>query len=237
MQRSRGAPRSGDRAIAGDRPPRYGSQNGPFYRRARACPSPCSIARETSSHARMHPRAPRYGPGRKNARGTGPRAPVIERSRGTGPRATVSGTARFIVGRGPVPRHAPIARETRAPVIERSRGTGPRATVSGTASFIVGRGPVPRHARSRGKPARMRVWHPRGHARRGMKRSRGTGPRATVAKTAILAVSPRQTSSASDWPQKQDPATTASLMSPAYHQTQLPQSDSNTQHPASPTYR
>ena len=51
------APGAGDRAIAGDRPPRYepwkaatiagdrppryGIQNGSFYRRARACPSPC----------------------------------------------------------------------------------------------------------------------------------------------------------------------------------------------------
>ena len=78
-----------------------------------------------------------------------------ERSRGTGPRATVSSTACFTVGRGPVPRYAPIARETRSearprtPVIrglKRSRGTGPRATVSGTAPLTVGRGPVPRHA-------------------------------------------------------------------------------------------
>ena len=31
---------------------------------------------------------------------------AMQRSRGTGPRATVSRTSRFIVGRGPVPRHA-----------------------------------------------------------------------------------------------------------------------------------
>ena len=40
------ARRTGPRAtkpktIAGDRPPRYGIQNRPSYRRARACPSPC----------------------------------------------------------------------------------------------------------------------------------------------------------------------------------------------------
>ena len=33
--------RSVSPTIAGDRPPRYGTQNGPSYRRARACPSPC----------------------------------------------------------------------------------------------------------------------------------------------------------------------------------------------------
>ena len=31
-----------NRKIAGDRPPRYGSQNDLAYRRARACPSPCN---------------------------------------------------------------------------------------------------------------------------------------------------------------------------------------------------
>ena len=77
----------------------------------------------------------------------------LKRSRGTGPRATVSGTARFTVGRGPVPRHAAL--------IGRSRGTGPRATVLcslrspdrkrplaalNTPPFTVGRGPVPRDA-------------------------------------------------------------------------------------------
>ena len=91
-----------------------------------------------------------YGPGRKNARGTGPRATVIERSRGTGPRATVAKTARFTVGRGTGPRHATIARDRpprygpekkrggQAPAprnLKRSRGTGPRATVLRTAYF------------------------------------------------------------------------------------------------------
>ena len=58
----------------------------------------------------------------------------------------------------------------------------PRAPVKKRAADTVGRGPVPRHAsveetapwravfaqieRSRGKPARMRVWHPRAHALR-----------------------------------------------------------------------
>ena len=86
------------------------------------------------------------------------------RSRGTGPRATVSGTVPFTVGRGFVPRRAPIAgkparirggpRGHALRSLKRSRGTGPRATVSGTASLTVGRGPVPRralgHARDRG---------------------------------------------------------------------------------------
>ena len=31
----------GTRAIAGDRPPRYGKKKRAVYRRARACPSPC----------------------------------------------------------------------------------------------------------------------------------------------------------------------------------------------------
>ena len=125
-----------DRLIANGR----ATQHGPFYRRARACPSPSFMNREIAGD-----RPPRYGPGRKNARGTDPRAALIERSRGTGPRATVFGTA-------------------------------------------------------------------------------------------IPAFSTHQTSSASDLQQKQDPATTASLTSPAYHPTRLPRSDSNTQSPASPRY-
>ena len=44
------------RDIAGDRPPRYGnrtvsSQNGPFPRRARACPSPCCDLSNRSSRS------------------------------------------------------------------------------------------------------------------------------------------------------------------------------------------
>ena len=53
-----------------------------------------------------------------------------ERSRGTGPRATVKGTASLTVGRGPVPRHAPVYRtiagETRSDA--RMASEGPRAT-------------------------------------------------------------------------------------------------------------
>ena len=57
-------------AIAGDRPPRYGTKNGAFHRRARACPSPCLD---------------------RNGKCLGRRAffARVERSRGTGPRATV----------------------------------------------------------------------------------------------------------------------------------------------------
>ena len=47
-------------------------------------------------------------------RSRGKPARSLKRSRGTGPRATVRRTARFPVGRGPVPRHATIARETRS---------------------------------------------------------------------------------------------------------------------------
>ena len=67
-------------AIAGDRPPRYGIRNVPFYRRARACPSPCNDREGQALALRARKK--------KNARGTNPRAVLIERSRGTGPRAT-----------------------------------------------------------------------------------------------------------------------------------------------------
>ena len=53
-QRSRGTgPRpTGPETIAGDRPPRYGIQNGSFYRRARACPSPgCGLPRDRGGQA------------------------------------------------------------------------------------------------------------------------------------------------------------------------------------------
>ena len=102
--------------IAGDRPPRYGIQNRPCHRRARACPSPC-LDREGN--------------------GIGPRAffAQVGRSRGTGPRATVSKTAPVTVGRGPVPRHANdregngVSLRAFFARVGRSRGTGPRATV------------------------------------------------------------------------------------------------------------
>ena len=58
-------------AIAGDRPPRYGS-GCPFHRRARACPSPClDLVKERSSGSPNPERAPiagdrppRYGSGK-----------------------------------------------------------------------------------------------------------------------------------------------------------------------------
>ena len=89
--------------IAGDRPPRYGPRRVSVYRRARACPSPCSDrggqapalrAKGVSAdrrawalgcHTRMRAgfprhatiagdRPPRYGPKGFQSRGTGPRA-------------------------------------------------------------------------------------------------------------------------------------------------------------------
>ena len=120
-------------------------------------------SRETRSHARMETCE---GPARRG----------LKRSRGTGPRATVSrtvaffvcslrsperkwpraalGTPPFTVGRGPVPRHATIARDRPSPY-------------GGLGGFrldrcLAGDRP-PRYGdeRSWGKPARMRVWHPR----------------------------------------------------------------------------
>ncbi len=105
--------------IAGDRPPRYGILSGPFYRRARACPSPC------------------------------------QRSRGTGPRATVTLTFSFTVGRGPVPRQAPIAGDR-----------PPRYGILSGPFYRRARACPSPSQRSRGKPARMRGWHPRAPALR-----------------------------------------------------------------------
>ena len=145
--------------------------------------------------------------------------------RWTGQRATVFGTSRFIVGRGPVPRHAAV--------YQKIAGDRPPRYGIQNRLFCRSRSPaldpmaIRRSQTTEGKREGLSL---------AMQRSRGTGPRATVLSTAILAVSPHQTSSASDWPEKQDPATTASLTSPAYHQTQLPRSDSNTQSPASQTY-
>ena len=91
----------------------------------------------------------------------------MQRSRGTGPRATVSGTSRFIVGRGPVPRHDRSQQRHRegqalalqARTKKNARGTGPRATKPKTIAgdrpprygiqnrpLTVGRGTGPRHA-------------------------------------------------------------------------------------------
>ena len=224
--------------IAGDRPPRYGIRNGFSYRRARACPSPCQVRggnplgrAEQSTHALRS----------------------LKRSRGTGPRATVSGTARFIVGRGPVSCHPEC--------LDNSRGTGPRNTVGELRPFCRSRSPdldpiairrsqttEEESARACPSPCCVNRKIARDRPSRygpGRKKARGTGPRATVIErsrgtgpraTFISFSSPHQTSSASDLPRKQDQATTASLMSPAYHQTRLPQSDSNTQPQASQTY-
>ena len=108
----------------------------------------------------------------------------------------------FIVGRGPVPRHAsgyPTFAGDRPPrygtgrVSSRSRGTGPRATVS---DVFLGSSTAP-HRRARACPSpccdlpEVRGGNPlgcacgiRGPPRYGIgrvsSRSRGTGPRATV---------------------------------------------------------
>ena len=134
----------GHRRIARDRPSPYGIEDVPLYRRAGACPPPClglSDAREGQALAL------RYG-----GRWLGHRR--IARDR---PSPYGIEDVPFIVGRGPVPRHAWV--------IKCSRGTGPRPTGGGRwlghraiardrpspygwkmFRFIVGRGPVPRHA-------------------------------------------------------------------------------------------
>ena len=119
----RGPRAMGPETIAGDRPPRYGIRNGRSYRRARACPSPCTDLGETRSDAWKESEAPALW--------------SLKRSRGTGPRATVSGTVSFPVGRGPVPRRAVIAEETRSDA-RMETSEGPRATVSRTV-FLTGR--------------------------------------------------------------------------------------------------
>ena len=139
-------PRYGDREIAGDRPPRYGIQTGFFYRRARACPSPCCGLSEVRggnplgcAYGIRGP--PRYGIqngsfyrraracpspccGPPNDRGG--QAPAL-RAFGISPS----------VGRGPVPRHASIYRtiavETRSDA--RVASEGPRATGLWNFSF------------------------------------------------------------------------------------------------------
>ena len=102
------------------------------------------------------------------------------------------------------PRHAPIARKPARMrgaedhalrSLKRSRGTGPRATVFGTSPLTVGLGPS--HAtracervplamhRSRENPI---GYAAEDHALWSLKRSRGTGPRATVTRTATFTV-------------------------------------------------
>ena len=113
MQRSRG---TGPRATGTGQFP---GRTAPFHRRARACPSPCCglpndrggqapALREPDGFFTERP------PHRRARACPSPCLRSTERSRGTGPRATVTGgllnrrTAPFTVGRGPVPRHAPV---------------------------------------------------------------------------------------------------------------------------------
>ena len=85
---------SGDRG--GQAPALRFARPSPFYRRARACPSPCL--------------------GRGNGLGLRAFFAQVERSRGTGPRATVKKSVPFTVGRGPVPRHASVGETALADV-------------------------------------------------------------------------------------------------------------------------
>ena len=208
METSEGPRATEPETIAGDRPPRYGIQNGFAYRRARACPSPYNDREGQALALRAR---------KKKCAGDKPRAPVIERSRGTGPRATVGELRPFCRSRSPD--LDPIA-------IGRSQ------TTEGSARAC----PSPCNDREgqalalRARKKKARGTGPRATV---IERSRGTGPRATF----ISFSSPRRMSSASDLPQRRDRATYASPMSPAYHQTQLLRSDSNTQHPASPMYQ
>ena len=112
-------------------------------------------------------------------------------------------TPPFTVGRGPVPRHAAIDQSVRA--FQRSRGTGPRATVCKAVSFHRRARACPSPCydregnglcrcavfaqieRSRGKPARMRVWHPRAPALRSLSSLRFTVGRGPVPRHATIA--------------------------------------------------
>ena len=85
---------------------------------------------------------------------------AFQRSRGTGPRTTGKKTACVTVGRGPVPRHRSREKKTSLVLF---RSVGPK-----TASC---RWPT------RGKPARMRVWHPRAPALRKNRDPRSLLPR------------------------------------------------------------
>ena len=157
----------------------------------------------------------------------------LKRSRGTGPRATVSGTASLTVGRGPVPRQAPIARDRPS----RYGGSGGfrlnRRIARDRPSRYGGSGDFRLDRRIAGdRPSRYGDREIAGGTHSDA-RVASEGPRAPF----ISFSSPHRTSSASDLTQKPDPATAASLTSPVSHQTQLPQSDSNTQHPASQTCR
>ena len=122
-----------------------------FYRRARACPSPCLVpAGDRGGQAPVLRARERFSSARRARECSfvfwpSPCLGARGRSRGTGPRAT---------GQGEVS-SARRARECSfvfwpSPCLGargRSRGTGPRATGPG-AVFLrpVGRGPVPRRA-------------------------------------------------------------------------------------------
>ena len=106
--------RDAERRIGGYRNPktvviRFCSSGSPDHKQVkigRSCPT--EVRRSASPTARHRTFA-----GNRDREGSATR-----RSRGTGPRATVNGrflhssTAPFIVGRGPVPRHASVYRKT-----------------------------------------------------------------------------------------------------------------------------
>ena len=187
-----------------------------------------------------------------------PRAPArrsLKRSRGTGPRATVPRTPPFTVGRGPVPRHAPISGETlsdaRMETFEDPHAPGPKTIARDRPPRYGIQHAPPLYRRARACPSpccvnRKIAGDRPSRYRPGRKNARETGPRATVIEksrgtgpraTFISFSSPHQTSSASDSPQKQDPATAASLMFPVSHQTRLLRSGSSIQYPTSRTCR
>ena len=141
-------------AIAGDRPPRYGCR-GRF---------PFTVGLGPSDATRACERVPLAMP----------------RSRGTGPRATVSKTAPFTVGRGPVPRRASIERETALVCVRFSRRSGDRGGLSPALRYPK----PPFHRRARACPSPCLDREGNGLGLRAfvaqVRRSRGTGPRATI---------------------------------------------------------
>ena len=137
-----------DRSMARDRPSPYG-EGAAFFTVARG-PSEVSI--------RASERVP----------------PAIAAWRGTGPRPTVKGRRFFPERGGQAPAISHPLRKTLAAQRPRMfaaqtgawRGTGPRPTVKGRRFFPERGGQAPAIAAWRGKPARMRVWHPRALALR-----------------------------------------------------------------------
>ncbi len=138
------------------------------FPRHRSCARPCRsrapaldlfvIRRSQTTEVETHivtlaiagDRPPRYGKKRHFR--------ALRRSRGTGPRATVKKLHSLTVGRGPVPRHAPVYQKLAGETLSDARvaSEGPRATVKKTPPLTVGRGPVPRH-RSCARPCRSRA--------------------------------------------------------------------------------